>query len=189
MENVKVTFPFLNDINHQHSKFYHRLEVPADTILIKEGQNAKKAFLIEKGCVRAWINNKGKEITFDFFFENEAVTSSESFRKNIPSFFTIQTIEPCVLHWIWKSDWEKVIEEISRIPQIRSQAINSSFERQYKYMRQLISYINETPEQRYVSLLKEKPQILNRIPLHHIATFLGVTSVSLSRIRKRVSRK
>ncbi len=55
--------------------------------------------------LRAWINNNGRDVTFQFFFENEAVSSSESFRKNIPGFFTIETIEPCVLHWIHKKDW------------------------------------------------------------------------------------
>lgn len=181
-------FPFLKNTGHKHSEFYHRIQVPAGTVLIKEGEIAKKAFMIEKGCVRAWINNNGRDVTFQFFFENEAVTSSESFRKNIPGFFTIETVEPCVLHWIYKKDWEKIMDEISRLPHIRNKAMNSGFERQYQYMRQLISFINDSPEQRYLNLLKEKPQVIQRVPLQYIATYLGITPVSLSRIRKRVSK-
>ncbi len=139
--------------------------------------------------LRAWINNNGRDVTFQFFFENEAVSSSESFRKNIPGFFTIETIEPCVLHWIHKKDWEKIMDEISQLPYIRDKAMNSIFERQYQYMRQLISFIKDSPEQRYLNLLREKPQIIQRVPLQYIATYLGVTPVSLSRIRKRVSNK
>jgi CRP-like cAMP-binding protein len=188
-DQFKRHFPFLENINHKHAGFYHRIEVPAGTVLIKEGEIAKKAFLIEKGCLRACINNNGRDVTFQFFFENEAVSSSESFRKNIPSFFTIETLEPCVLHWIYKEDWEKIMDEISQLPQIRNQAINSTFERQYQYMRQLISFINDSPEQRYLNLLREKPEIIQRVPLQYIATYLGITPVSLSRIRKRVSKK
>ncbi len=188
-DKSKKKFPFLEDSSHKHSNFYHRKEVPAGTVLIKEGEIAKKAFLIEKGCVRAWVNNNGTDVTFQFFFENEAVSSSESFRKNIPSLFNIETIEPCILHWIHKKNWEMVMEDVSRVHDIRDKAINASFERQHQYLRQLISFIIDSPEQRYLNLLREKPHIIQRVPLQYIATYLGVTPVSLSRIRKRVSSK
>jgi len=186
---LRRPFPFLTDAAHKHSGFYHRIEVPARTVLIKEGAIAKKAFLIEKGCIRAWLNANGKDITFQFFFENEAVSSGESFRKNIPSLFTIEIIEPCVLHWIHKKDWQEVMKEISNLPTIKSKTADLTFERQYYYMRQLISFIKESPEQLYLNLLKENPHIIQRIPLQYIATYLGITPVSLSRIRKRVSIK
>lgn len=188
-DQLKEPFPFIKDSSHRHSGFYHRIQVPAGTVLIKEGEIAKKAFLIEKGCIRAWVNNNGRDITFQFFFENEAVSSSESFRKNIASFFTLETIEPCVLHEIHKKDWNVVMEDVSRLPGIRNKTMDATFERQYKYMKQLISFINDSPEQRYLNLLKEKPQIIQRIPLQYIATYLGITPVSLSRIRKRVSKR
>ena len=58
---------------------FKRIEVPAKTILLKEGEISKKMFLIEKGCIRVWYNNNGKDITSQFFFENEMVSSIESF--------------------------------------------------------------------------------------------------------------
>jgi CRP-like cAMP-binding protein len=188
-DKLKQQFPFLINTSHKHSSSYHRIEVPARTILIKEGEIAKKAFLIEKGCMRAWLNSNGRDITFQFFLENEAVTSSESFRKNIPSLLTIETIEPCVLHWIHKKDWQNIMNEISKLPDLRKKTMDLTFERQYHYMRQLISFINDSPEQRYLNLLKECPHIIQRIPLQYIATYLGITPVSLSRIRKRISNR
>src|SRR6476646_1950254 len=127
---LKRSLTFLTDPAHPHANFYHRIEVPAGTVLIKEGAIAKKAFLIEKGCIRAWLNSNGNDITFQFFFENEAVSSGESFRKNIPSLFTIETIEPCVLHWIHKKDWQQVMKEISNLPNIKNKAADLVFERQ-----------------------------------------------------------
>src|ERR1041384_4329501 len=83
-------------------------EVRAKTVLLKEGEVSKKAFYIEKGCVRAWFHNDGKDVTFQFFFEGQGVSSIESFRTNQPSLFTIETIEPCVLRSISKTDFQTI---------------------------------------------------------------------------------
>lgn len=188
-DKLRQPFPFLTDPAHKHASFYHRVEIPAGTVLIRQGQIAKKVFLIEIGCVRAWINSDGKDVTFQFFFENEAVSSGESLRKNMPSLFTIETVEPCVLHWIHKKDWQHVINEISRQPELKNKTNDLIFERQYKYIRQLVSFIKDSPEQRYIKLLKEDPHIIRRVPLQYIATYLGITPGSLSRIRKRIGNK
>lgn len=185
-DKFKERFPFLKHKWDEHLNHYHRLEVPAGTILLKEGDISKKAFLIEKGCLRAWFNNNGKDITFQFFFENEVASSGESFRKNIPGVFNIEAIEPSILHWIYKKDLDKIMDDISDIPEMRGDMRDKAFDRQYDYMRQLLSFIKDSPEQRYLTLLTEKPHIIQRVPQHYIATYLGITPVSLSRIRKRV---
>jgi len=187
-DKFKDNFPLLKDKWDEHISYYHRIEVPAGTVLLKEGEFSKKAFLIEKGCLRVWFNNNGKDITFQFFFENEVASSGESFRKNIPSFFTIQAIEPSIVHWIHKKDLDKILDDISQAPEMRNDMRDNSFERQYDYMRQLISFIKDSPEQRYLKLLTEKPHIIQRVPQHYIATYLGITPVSLSRIRNRLGR-
>jgi CRP-like cAMP-binding protein len=80
-DKFKANFPQLKEKWDEYVSYYHRIEVPTGTILLKEGEVSKKAFMIEKGCLRVWFNNNGKDITFQFFFENEAVSSAESFRK------------------------------------------------------------------------------------------------------------
>ena len=82
----------------KYSHFWKRLEVPAKTILLNEGEVSNKAYFIEKGCLRLWFNNQGKDVTFQFFFEKEAVSSIESFSKKQVSFFNIETIESSILH-------------------------------------------------------------------------------------------
>jgi CRP-like cAMP-binding protein len=187
-DKFKDNFPLLKDKWDEYVSYYHRIEVPAGTVLLKEGQVSKKAFMIEKGCLRVWFNNNGKDITFQFFFENEAVSSGESFRKKIPSFFTIETIEPSILHWIHKKDLDKIMADISLIPEMRNNMLDIAFERQYHYMKQFLSFIKDSPGRRYANLLKEKPHIVQRVPQHYIATYLGITPVSLSRIRKRLGK-
>jgi hypothetical protein len=99
----------------KYSHLFKEIEIPAKAGLLNEGKVSKYGYFIKKGCLRLWFNNKGKDVTFQFF-----------------------------------------------------------------------SYIKNTPEERYKELLKTNPHIIKRIPQHYIASYLGITSVSLSRIRNRV---
>jgi CRP-like cAMP-binding protein len=168
---------------------FKRIEVPTKTILLKEGEISKKLFLIEKGCIRVWFNNSGKDITFQFFFENSTVASIESFRKKNPSTVVIETIEPSVLWWIHKTDVDRIITEISEIPELRDRLINGLFERTFDYMKHFFSFIKDSPQQRYLNLLNEKPQIVKRVPQHYIASYLGISSVHLSRIKNQLVKR
>lgn len=76
-------------------KFNHLFkcrEIPARTILLREGEISKNAYLIEKGCLRTWFNNDENDITTQFFFEGDGVSSVESFRTNQPSLFNIESM-------------------------------------------------------------------------------------------------
>lgn len=175
---------FMND-NVEWDKFRHlfkRQEIPAKTILLNEGEISKQAFYIAKGCLRICFNNNGKDITFQFFFENESVSSIESFRTNQPSLFTIESIEPCVIHSISKKDFQTIIESSASIKQ---EVEEHTFQRLIFYQKLFLSRIKDNPEKRYLELLENNPKILLRVPQHYIASFLGITSVSLSRIRNR----
>lgn len=74
------------------SHLFKRQQIAAKKTLLREGQVSETAYYIEKGCIRSWFNNHGKDITFQFFFEGEGVSSVESFRTNQPSLFNIETI-------------------------------------------------------------------------------------------------
>jgi CRP-like cAMP-binding protein len=188
-EQYKNYFPQLKDKWDDYISHYHRIELPARTILLREGEVSKKAFLIEKGCLRVWFDYRGRDITFQFFFENEGVSSAESFRKSTPSFFTIESIEPCILYWIDKHDLDEIMKEILQIPEMRDQMIDTLFDRQLHYMKHFLSFIKDTPKERYLNLVKEKPHIILRVPQQYIASYLGITPVSLSRIRNKIKVK
>src|ERR1700759_1150749 len=105
-------FPDLNVFWEKYLPFQKRLEVPAKTILLAEGKRSQHYIYIEKGCVRAYFNNKGKDKTFQFFFEGEGLTSFDSFINNIPSEYTIETIEPAVLYLLPKKYVLQLIDEM-----------------------------------------------------------------------------
>jgi CRP-like cAMP-binding protein len=166
----------------KYSHLFKEIEIPSKTVLLNEGDVSKYGYFIKKGCLRLWFNNKGKDVTFQFFFENEGVSSIESFRSGEPSLFTIESIEPSTILKISKKNFEKIFMENIDYKKYLDEII---FKRLTFYSRLFMSYIKNTPEERYKELLKTNPHIIKRIPQHYIASYLGITSVSLSRIRNR----
>jgi CRP-like cAMP-binding protein len=132
--------------------------------------------------MRSWFNNNGKDITFQFFFEGEAVSSVESFRTNQPSLFTIESIEPSIVHSISKKDFQFITDHS---PVIKNEIEEQIFHRLIFYQRLFLSRIKDNPQKRYEELVEQRPEVLQRVPQHYIASYLGITSVSLSRIRNR----
>ncbi len=166
-----------------------RVEYPARTILLKEGKTAQNYYFVEQGCLRLCFDNNGKDTTVQFFFENEGLASLESFRKDIPSIFTIETIEPSIIHVLPKTVFNEMLRELDQNPDFLKALIDISFERQHHYMNEFLSRIRDTPLERYLNLRKERPHIVKRVPQHYIASYLGITSVHLSRIKNKISRK
>lgn len=188
-ELFKEKFPLDEAHWNAYAGCFNRLEVPAKTVLLKEGAISKKLFLIEKGCIRVWFNANGKDLTFQFFFENDTVASIESFRKELPSPVVIETIEPTVLWWMHKKDVDRIATDLGEIPALRNQFIEALFERTFDYMKHFFSFISDTPTQRYVKLMEEKPRIVQRVPQHYIASYLGISTVHLSRIKNKLANK
>lgn len=164
------------------SHLFRRQEIPARTILLREGQVAKTAYYIEKGCIRSWFNNDGKDITFQFFFEGSGVSSVESFRSGRPSLFSLESIEPCIISVIPKKDFQFILDHS---PILKNEVEEQLFNRLVFYQHLFLSRIKNSPEERYAELIESRPEIIQRVPQHYIASFLGITSVSLSRIRNR----
>lgn len=160
------------------------IEVDSKTTLLCEGEISNKMYFIKKGCLRLAYNHKGKDITFQFFFENEAVSSFESFRTGQPSQFSIESIEPSTLLVLRKKDFENLTQEF---PEMKSMMQEIMIMRLSRYTKLFLSFIKDTPKERYIELLNNNPQIIQRVPQHYIASYLGITPVSLSRIRKKLS--
>ncbi|MBF4483227.1 MULTISPECIES: Crp/Fnr family transcriptional regulator [unclassified Flavobacterium] len=182
-------FPLTDEKWLEYTSYFNRIEVASKTTLLEEGEISKKLFLIEKGCIRVWFNNNGKDLTTQFFFENKSVASIESFIKKMPSPVVVETIEPSVIWWIHKKDLDKILEEIKEIPELRDHLIDMLFNRTFDYMKYFVSFIKDSPTQRYLNLIEERPQIIQRVPQHYIASYLGVTTVHLSRIKSKLVRK
>ena len=161
---------------------FNNLSIPSKTILLEEGKVADKLYLIRKGCLRLFFYNNGKDITFQFFFEGDFVASFDSLHKRTPSLFYLESIEPTELTVIKRDDFYTLINNDSSLRKLYEENLNDPF---HTYQQLFLSRIKNTPQQRYEELLKEYPNIIKRVPQHYIASYLGITPVSLSRIRNR----
>ncbi|WP_336516566.1 Crp/Fnr family transcriptional regulator [Pollutibacter soli] len=170
------------ELQKKYAGLTERLEVPAKTILLREGRVAMHTWYLEKGCARIWFNNGGKDITLNFFLEGDGVSSIESFRNGTPSAFNLETLEPCVIYKISKENFNFMLEDSEAF---RKRIEETAFQTLFLYQRLFLSRIKDSPEERYKELLIKRPELLQRIPQHYIASYLGITAVSLSRIRNK----
>jgi len=152
------------------------------TILVNEGSIPDEMFFIIKGCIRAWYNADGQDITLQFFFEGDPATSLESFLKNTPSTINIETLEECEVGILKKASFSDLLKTD---PKIRELFYETAIDKLFIYSNRLLSLLKDKPFLRYQQLLAENPGIFQRVPQYYIASYLGITPVSLSRIRNR----
>jgi len=163
---------------------FSEVEVPARATLLDIGHVSRKLFFVKGGCLRATFRHRGREITFQFFFEGEAIASIDSFRSGEPSPIGIKSIEPSTLIILQRKGFDTLVAEF---PEVKDLLLEIAFRRFADYARLFHAAIRDTPAQRYADLMKEDPRIVQRIPQQYIASFLGITPVSLSRIRHRLA--
>lgn len=154
---------------------------PAKTILLEEGKVSDKMFLVKNGALRVFFYQDGKELTLDFITENQAVSSFDSFLNGIPSDFVIETLESTTVYELHTDTFHTLMEN----PEFQHAFHPLFYKRFSEINKRLISFIKDSPQQRYEQLIKNRPELLLRFPQHYIASYLGITSVSLSRIRNR----
>lgn len=151
-------------------------------ILLEEGTVARKAYFIVKGLLRMYFYDKGRDISFQFFLDKSIVCSFDSFYGNTPSMFYIESIEEAELIVIDKEELIRFIDSDITIRKSFEKFLASRF---HVYQQLFLSRIRNTPAERYEELVKTNPELLRRIPQHYIASYLGITPVSLSRIRNK----
>jgi len=161
-------------------------EFSKGTILLEEGRIAKDCYFTIKGCVRSYYLVDGEERTTSFFVEEEAITSLTSYVQRKPANHYFSCVEDSVLAVL---NYDKEKELYKSFPQLET-LCRLSIEQEYgKQQEILANYLTKNPEERYLLLMKTKPELLQRVPQYHLASYLGVQPESLSRIRKRIAHK
>lgn len=154
----------------------------AKTTLLKEGDVATKLFFVSQGCLRVYFNDDGREITTQFFLEDQTATSLESFLTQTPSQFAIDCIEPCHVAILTKEQFDQAMQTDRAF---QDWFYQTALQKLISHTNRLLSFIKDTPQQRYRHVAQHHPDWLKRIPQHYMASYLGITPVSLSRIKNR----
>jgi len=155
------------------------------TILLKEGQYSKESYFVLKGCIRTYYNIDGEEKTTAFFTEMEALTPPCVINKT-PSENYVSCIEDSML-LVSNSDME--VEVNSKFPKFDIMCKLFSEELLAKQRIDFDEFKTSSPEQRYLNLLQKRPDLIQRVPQHQLASFLGIKPQSLSRLRARIFEK
>ncbi len=158
---------------------------PKGTILLKEGEISNECFFIFSGCIRGYYIEDGEEITTELYTEEQSATPP-AYGKNIPSKLYYECVEDTVAT---VGTPELETEMYAKYPQLLTMARVMSEVFISKYQEDFIEFKQANPEQRYLNLLDKRPDLFQRVPLHQIASYLGMKPESLSRIRKRLTTK
>jgi CRP-like cAMP-binding protein len=159
-----------------------KVEIKKGEILVKENSICQHLYFIESGAVRGFYFLDTKEITHWFGFENDFCTSFYSFISRKPAKESIQALEDCVLYAIGKDALETLYQkhpELERMGRIACEQYYIRLENRY------VSSQFKTATERYLELINSKTEFLQRIALGHIASYLGISQETLSRIRAK----
>lgn len=163
---------------------YQRIEFAKNDYLVQEGATANFYYFLESGFARSYaIDLEGNDITTKFFSASDIVIDWHSYFLKTKSRENIQAITPCVA---WKISFENFMKlfNIEAFRDVgRTRLVNNYFE----LKNHSVSIIADPAKDRYLNLIKDKPDIVQNVPLKQIATYLGVTDTSLSRIRKEIT--
>ncbi|MFK7936332.1 MAG: Crp/Fnr family transcriptional regulator [Saprospiraceae bacterium] len=159
--------------------------VKKGTILLAEGKRSRDAYFVLKGCIRTYYVIDGEEKTTAFYTEMEGVTPHCVISQQ-PSEYNIACVEDCILT-ISDPSMEKEI--FAQFPKFESLCRVLSEELIAKQQINLDEFKTHSPEQRYLSLLEKRPDLIQRVPQYQLASYLGVTPQSLSRMKARILEK
>ena len=150
--------------------------------LVRAGQVCRSITFVESGLLRYYYLVNGKEVTGNFFFESSFVGAFASFISQSPSKQFVDCLEDCVL---WQATHEQLEQLYATVPALEKFGRKMAESLFVHAQNRTASLLLDTPDQRYANLLRNRPKVLQRVPQYMIASYLGFTPETLSRIRKR----
>ena len=159
--------------------------VKKGTTLLKEGQKSRDSYFVLKGCIRTYYLINGEEKTTAFFTELDALTPHCVVNKT-PSEYFISCLEDCIL---LIADADVAAEINTKFPKFDMMCRMLSEELLAKQQIDFDEFKTSSPEQRYLNLLQKRPDLIQRVPQHQLASYLGIKPQSLSRLRARILEK
>lgn len=155
--------------------------------LLQEGTVSNNQYFVNSGCLRLInIDQKGAEHVVQFAIEDWWINDMYSFLTQQPARYTIDALEETEVIYIEQKKWETLFERVPKFERFFRMLLQNAF---IVNQERIIAAMSSTAEERYLHFLQRYPQFEQRIPQHQIASFLGITPESLSRIRKQLAVK
>lgn len=156
--------------------------VKKGTVLLGKGEKSNESYFVLSGCIRVYYIIDGDEKTTAFYTEMD-VLEPHCVASKLPSAYFISCVEDCIL-LVSNSDMEKEVNQ--KFPKFEVMCRKLSEELLAKERIDFDAFKTSSPEQRYLNLLEKRPDLVQRVPQHQLASYLGITPQSLSRLRSRI---
>lgn len=164
---------------------YQEIHVKKGDYFLREGKVANHYWFIQSGLVRSYaIDPSGKDISTNFYASGDLLIDWPSFFMRQPIRENIQAITDCVC---WQLDFNTFQNLFHSIEAFREQGRANLVKSYFTLKNHTISIIADQAKERYLKLIKEKPELSQNVSLKHLASYLGITDTSLSRIRKEIA--
>ncbi|MFD3002788.1 Crp/Fnr family transcriptional regulator [Pontibacter toksunensis] len=153
-------------------------------VIAPAGRVANEVFFVEKGCVRMLYYLECREVTASFYFEGSFTGPCISMMFRTENQQVFEAFEDCQIRTLSFENYTALLQQQPEFYRLRSTIAERIMADQELIIR---FFLGLTPKQRYQYLMENQPELFLRVPQHHVASMIGVTAVSLSRIRKRIS--
>jgi CRP-like cAMP-binding protein len=187
VEFIQSTLPIPNSIAISIASNFQPVSFARNAFLLKEGQVCKSYIFLESGLIRAYtLNSSSDEVTTNFYGKNSTVFEVASYFKRTPTKETFHALTDCRG---WQGDYDSFQVLFHTLPEFREFGRAILVNGFITLKERTLNMINFSAEQRYAQLMESNPEIFRYAPLKYIASYLGVTDTSLSRIRREMSKK
>ena len=160
--------------------------IPKKGLFVRSGDVCTEVGFILRGSTRFFFPKDGVELSSYFCFKSDLITSYGSFLKKAPSAISIEALEDTEIIYFSCAALQEMLQDERLVHKLEHMGRLIAEYLVCCYEERMTSFLTQSAEERYQHLLQSAPDLLQRIPQHHIAAYLGVTPVSLSRIRKRI---
>ena len=189
LENLKkkiLSYTQVDDeMVEEQMQFYHRIDLKKGDTLITPGQLVDYFYYVAKGCIYYYKLDEGEQKVLEFYTDDIFFTDLPAYVKGTPSNYYLKASEATVVYAIKKSDAENSFKRSHQLERFGRLSMQEAFIKIFTRVERINSRTNE---ERYLRLIKKRPDLFQRVPQYLIASYLGLTPVGLSKLRKRLGK-
>ena len=189
LENLKrkiLSYTSVDDaLLQEQLQFYERLDLEKNDTLVSPGQLVHHFYYVAAGCIYYYKLDDGEQKVLEFYTEDIFFTDLPAYVKGTPSNYFLKASEATVVYAIKKTNAENSFGKSHQLERFGRLSMQEAFMKIFTRVERLNSRTNE---ERYLRLLEKRPDLFQRVPQYLIASYLGITPVGLSKLRKRLGK-
>lgn len=189
LENLKQKILSYTDVDdevlREQMQYYQRMDLKKGDTLVVPGQMVHHFYYVATGCIYYYKLDEGEQKVLEFYTDDIFFTDLPAYVKGTPSNYYLKASEPTVVYAIKKSDAENSFKSSHQLERFGRLSMQEAFMKIFTRVERLNSRTND---ERYLRLLEKRPDLFQRVPQYLIASYLGLTPVGLSKLRKRLGK-